>query len=137
VTEIARLLEKAARSFQSAERQLAVGDADFAVSRAYYGWFYIAEALLLFEGVEFSSHKQVVAQYGLRFSQTEKLDQRFHRTLIEAFRLRQLADYQTEVPIKSEVVEELIKEGKNFLADASYYLDEHPGSAEGGERDDG
>lgn len=50
------------------------GSPDFAVSRTYYGYFYIAEALLLSKGDKFSSHGQVVAQYGLRFARTEELD---------------------------------------------------------------
>ena len=40
------LLEKARRSFEAAENLLENGHADFAVSRAYYGCFYTAEALL-------------------------------------------------------------------------------------------
>ena len=46
---------------------LRAGNSDFAASRAYYGCFYVAEALLLSEGLRFSRYGQVVAQYGRRF----------------------------------------------------------------------
>ena len=47
------LLEKARRSFAAADLLLGEGDAAFAASRAYY---YVAEALLLSEGLRFSRH---------------------------------------------------------------------------------
>lgn len=47
--EIEALLEKAGRSLAAARRLLDEGDADFAASRTYYGYFYVAEALLLSE----------------------------------------------------------------------------------------
>jgi uncharacterized protein (UPF0332 family) len=121
------------------------GSPDFAVSRTYYGNFYIAEALLLSKGDKFSSHGQVVAQYGLRFARTEELDRRFHQLMLRALRTRALADYQVEVPIDPEAVEELIQGGREFLEAASRYLEglsgdpevpedeEPPGGAEGGE----
>jgi uncharacterized protein (UPF0332 family) len=121
------------------------GSPDFAVSRTYYGYFYIAEALLLSKGDKFSSHGQVVAQYGLRFARTEELDRRFHQLMLRALRTRALADYQVEVPIDPEAVEELIQGGREFLEAASRYLEglsgdpevpedeEPPGGAEGGE----
>ena len=68
MSKIWALLDKAARSLAASERLLDAGDADFAVSRAYYGYFYVAEALLFREGHSFSRHGQVLAQYGRIFS---------------------------------------------------------------------
>ena len=92
------LLAKAQRSFEVAEGLLEGTHADFAASRAYYGCFYTAEALLLSEGLSYSRHSQVVAQFGHHFAKTGKLDVRYHRLLIEAFRLRQAADYSGITP---------------------------------------
>lgn len=50
------LLAKARRSLDVAWGLLADGHADFAASRAYYGCFYIAEALLLSEDLAYSRH---------------------------------------------------------------------------------
>jgi uncharacterized protein (UPF0332 family) len=73
---IDNLLAKARRSLEVAEGLLEEGHADFAVSRVYYGCFYVAEALLISEGLSYSRHSQVVAQFGVRFAKTRELDPR-------------------------------------------------------------
>jgi uncharacterized protein len=124
------LLDKAARSLEVAEDLLQKGHIDFAASRAYYALFYTAQALLLSRDLEFSSHGQVVAQYGRHFSKTGILDTSFHHMLAAALDLRHLADYQTEIPIEPEMVEPLIGGGRRFLEAASRYLDELQGDRE-------
>lgn len=112
-----QLLDKARRSFDVAEDLLEGGHADFAASRAYYGCFYTAEALLLSEGLSYSRHSQVVAQFGRRFAKTGELDASYHRLLIEAFELRQAADYSAAPDMVSEEdARHTIREGKAFLA---------------------
>lgn len=122
------LLEKALRSLTVAESLLQEGHADFAASRTYYAYFYTAEALLLSQDLEFSSHGQVLAQYGRHFSKTRLLDPEYHRLLATAFDLRNLADYQTEVPIRAEVVLDLIQQGRSFIDAALQYLKDLPES---------
>lgn len=62
--EQAALLKKARDSLRGAK--LLAGDElyDFAASRAYYTMFYVAEALLLGEGLSFSKHSAVIAAFG-------------------------------------------------------------------------
>ena len=122
MNEIQALFDKAERSLAAAGRLLDAGDEDFAVSRAYYGYFYVAEALLLSKDMSFSRHGQVIAQYGLHFAKSGILDRRFHRLLDEAFSLRQVADYSTEPAPEPEKVRELIKGGEAFLRAARDYL---------------
>lgn len=118
------LLEKARRSFEAAEVLLEDGHADFAASRAYYGCFYIAEALLSSKGLSYSRHSQVVAQFGRQFAKTEELDTRYHRLLIEAFGLQQAADYAaTPETVSEDDAEHTIREGKEFLTAAREYLE--------------
>ena len=119
----AHLLTKAERSLAAAERLLADGDLDFAVSRSYYGYFYVAEALLHSEGLEFLRHGQVLAQYGRHFAKTGRLDPRFHKLFSRAFSARQIADYAAVVEFESEEVAELIREGRSFLAAARSHLE--------------
>lgn len=120
--EIEALLTKAERSFAAAGLLLEAGDADFAASRAYYGYFYVAEALLLSKGLSFSRHAQVISQYGLHFAKSAALNPRFHQLLRRAFSLRQLSDYSTEPAPNPDIVHELIDEGKVFLHEAREYL---------------
>jgi uncharacterized protein (UPF0332 family) len=117
------LLAKARRSFEAAEGLLEDGHADFAASRAYYGSFYTAEALLFSRGLSYSRHSQVVAQFGRHFARTGELDARYHRLLVEAFRLRQTADYSAAPEaVSREDADHTIREGKAFLAAAREYL---------------
>lgn len=126
MNEIGPLLEKARRARDAAEATLEQGHADFAISRAYYGCFYIAQAMLLSEGLEYASHGQVVAQFGLHFAKTQRLDPTFHRLLMRAFQFRQSADYDTSVVIEPEWVEEVLDGGRGFLLAAAAYLTPAP-----------
>jgi uncharacterized protein len=130
VSETALFFQKAARSFSVAERLLEDGDLDFAASRAYYAWFYVAEGLLLTQGLKFSRHGQVLAQFGYCFARTGLLDPEFHRLLVRAHNLRQMADYWSRVEIAPADVAELLREGKRFLEAARAYLEAHPHEAQ-------
>lgn len=123
MSESRALLEKAERALHAADRLLQDGDADFAASRAYYAYFYTAEALLLAHGSSFTRHGQVVARYGALFAKTGRLDPEFHQLLLRAFRLREIADYQVGVQIDGEVVQDLLEGGKRFVAAALASLD--------------
>lgn len=132
MTRTPNLTRKAERSFSAAERLLKDGDADFAASRAYYGYFYVAEALLESKNLEFSRHSQVIVQYGLHFAKPEVLDPTFHRLLRRAFNFRQLADYSDETftfdPAEAGAP---IEEGRKFLAAAEEYLEQPNGDTDG------
>lgn len=121
--EVEALFEKAERSFFAAKVLLDAGIPDFAASRAYYGYFYVAEALPLSEGLCFSRHGQVIAQYGYHFAREGRIDRRFHRLLDRAFSARQTADYDSEPDVDAEEAQELIEEGRAFLNAARAYLD--------------
>jgi len=78
------LLEKASRSLQAAKLLNAQQLAEFAVSRAYYAMFYVAEALLESEGLTFSKHSAVITAFGQQFAKTGRIPVEFHRYLIAA-----------------------------------------------------
>ena len=122
MSEVDLYLEKAKGGFRSAEILLQAGESDAAASRTYYGYFYTVKALLLDRDAEAASHGQVIAQYGLHFAKSRQLDPRFHRLLMRAFNLRQEADYAVDVPIDSEVIEELLAVGWCVLEAAYAYL---------------
>jgi uncharacterized protein (UPF0332 family) len=104
-------------------------------SRLYYGCFYIAEALLLHEGLRFSRHGQVLAQYGRIFAKPERLDRRFHRLLERTFSLRQVADYSAEAEINPEEIGDLFSQGVEFLTAARSYLSITSGTSENSDSD--
>jgi uncharacterized protein (UPF0332 family) len=87
------LLIKAHESLTAASLLLQGGYPDFAVSRAYYAMFYIAEAFLEGEGMSFSKHSGVISAFGKHFANTGKVAKEFHRFLMEAQEARNVADY--------------------------------------------
>lgn len=123
------LLERAKRSLLAAERLLADGDSEFAASRIYYSYFHTAQALLSSRGLDPSRHGQVIAQYGLHFAKTRVLDPIFHNWLSTAFKVRQVADYQVEVVVETEAVDDLITGCRQFIAAAEKYLADLQGTS--------
>jgi uncharacterized protein (UPF0332 family) len=129
LSKVDSLLDKAARSFDAAERLLADNHTDFAISRTFYGCFYVAEALLVDEGLSFTKHGAVIGEYGRLFARTGRLDTRFHRLLIDTFSLRQSADYGTGFDLDPDEASELIGEGRAFLDAAQSYLEGRRGDS--------
>lgn len=91
--EIAGLQQKALRSLESAKRIFNDGDFDFAVARAYYAMFYIAEAALLSRGKTFSKHAAIISAFYHEFVATEILPQKLHTDFHHAFENRNIGDY--------------------------------------------
>lgn len=87
------LLAKAQRSLDAAQSLTEQGFYDFAVSRAYYAMFYVAEALLDQEGLSFSTHAAVISAFGQHLARPNKIPITFHRQLIDAQAQRTRADY--------------------------------------------
>lgn len=86
-----------------------------AASRFYYSMFYVAEALLREEGLKFSKHSAVHAAFGKHFAKTARIDPKFHRALISAFRLRTLADYSLEEDINEDAAKDMRNLAEEFI----------------------
>jgi uncharacterized protein (UPF0332 family) len=120
--ETQALLEKARQSLQAAGNLKRDGFTDFAASRAYYAMFYIAEALLLEQGLSYSSHAAVIGAFGKLFAKTGRLDARFHRYLLDAQDTRNVGDYGIGPGIATEQVEEILLWAEDFLKAAEALL---------------
>ena len=117
-----RLLRKAERAIAAAARELDSGEADFAVARAYYAMFYLAEALLGEKGLRFKKHGGVHGAFGEHFAKPGTLDPKYHRWLLAAFEKRITADYGIEDPIASHDAAETIAQAREFLEAVQRYL---------------
>ncbi|PIG95466.1 HEPN domain-containing protein [Gloeocapsopsis sp. IPPAS B-1203] len=120
------LLQKAARSIQSAIMQNESDFSEFAASRAYYAMFYVACAYLEGEGLAFSSHSAVIAAFGQRFARTQRVPAYFHRHLINAMDVRTKADYNVEPNITKEDAAQLIIRAQEFLEFAQQNMNYTP-----------
>ncbi len=95
IQEQKELLEKASESLQAAKMLYDQGFYSFAASRAYYSMFYLAEAMLLSEGLSFSKHSTVHSAFGERLIKNGKVEPKYHRYLITGMEVRHGADYDT------------------------------------------
>lgn len=111
----AALLKKAKNSLDAARLLVERGFYDFAVSRAYYAMFYVAEAFLLGEGLSFSKHSAVIAAFGQHFVKTGRVPHEFHRYLIEGEDSRNVGDYDIVSELNKEEALEQIEHADMFL----------------------
>ena len=119
--ERAALLRKARDSLRGAKL--------LAASRAYYTMFYVAEALLLGEGLSFSKHAAVIAAFGRRFARTGVVPAELHRYLIDGQDMRTIGDYSTGPGLTAAQAAEQIARAERFLEQADRLLRTPPASA--------
>ena len=117
------LFDKAERNIEACSELIRTGHFDIAASRAYYAMFYIAEAVLAEEGEEFSSHGEVHGAFGRLFAKTGRLDAKFHRFLIDAYRERQAADYDAPAEVEEEEARSLLDQAADFLLAAREHVE--------------
>lgn len=121
-TETSQMLQRARQSIEAAQLLHERGLDGFAVSRAYYAMFYVAEALLLSQGLAFSKHSAVIAAFGERFAKPRLLDPVFHQYLVEAFDKRQIGDYDFQEEIEPSDAQQQIERATAFLDAAKAWL---------------
>jgi uncharacterized protein (UPF0332 family) len=88
---------------------------DFAISRAYYAMFYVAQALLEDEGLTFSSHKATIAAFGKHLAKGDEDAARLHRYLIDAQDERLSGDYAVRSGLTADDAREQIEHAVEFI----------------------
>jgi uncharacterized protein (UPF0332 family) len=72
--------------------------------------------------LEFARRSAVIASFGKEFAKTGRLDPKHHQTLIEAFSLRQKADYDYTVKIEREAAERVTAGCRELVEAVRAYL---------------
>jgi len=124
------LLVKARDSLVAADLLESKGLHGFAVSRAYYAMFYVAEAFLEGEGMAFSKHSAVISAFGQHFAKTERVPREFHRHLARGLEARQQGDYGAPNGIDAQTAAEHIQHARDFLRPAEDQIGPIPPRAE-------
>ncbi len=114
--EIKKLIEKADHALEVAEDLLKDGYPSDAASKIYYSMFYITQALLKSEGIDVVKHSAVESAFGYYFAKTGRIDSKYHRMLINARKIREIADYDIQEEIVEPTASLKIEEGKEFLS---------------------
>ena len=109
------LVRKAQASLDAARALHGLRYFDFATSRTYYTMFYIAQAMLLGEGLSFSKHSAVIAAFGRQFAQTNPALEDFHRYLIDGQDSRNIGDYDIGPGISESEAAEQIERAEKFV----------------------
>jgi uncharacterized protein (UPF0332 family) len=109
------LLHKAAENLRASRLLADQKLYDISISRAYYVMFYVAEAILLSEGLAFSKHSAVIAGFGKAFVKTGRVPAEFHRYLIDGERNRNISDYDIQSPFTGAEAAEQIDHAEKFF----------------------
>ena len=121
--EINQIIDKAERSLKIARDIFLKKEYDFAVSRAYYTIFYMAEAVLLTKKLSYSKHSGVISAFGRYFVKTGVFDKKLQTILKNAFKRRNIGDYEFEISVSKEEAEEVITDAEKFFQNVKDYLE--------------
>jgi uncharacterized protein (UPF0332 family) len=122
IDEVRRYLEKAEHALIVAEDLMEHGHAPDSASKIYYAMFYAAKALLTAEGIDVVKHSAVESAFGYHFAKPGRIDARFHKMLMNARKIREMADYDIDEEIIEPVAYLKIEEGRAFLAQIKRFL---------------
>ena len=117
--DVLNLIQKSKESIDVAEKLHKDGHFDFAVSRAYYGMFYIVQAVLLLKGKTFSSHRSIHNAFFHEFIKSGILNKSLHKTLVRGFELRQAGDYGGFASITKKQSEDIMEKSRQFIESVS------------------
>ena len=117
-----QLVVKGKRGLKAAERLFEAEDYDFAVSRAYYAMFHLAEALLLTKQLATSTHSGLLALLYEHFVKPGLIQKELHQNLHHAFGLRQQGDYWSDARITQDMAREVLDDARAFIVTIEAYL---------------
>lgn len=116
------IIQKAFRSLESARRNAANEDYDFASSRAYYAAFYAMECVLLTKSLSFSKHSAVISAFNQHFIKTGIFPKEFSKMISRLFRERQIGDYDFGISINQEDAQQDIILAEKIVTAICQYL---------------
>lgn len=110
------LRTKAARSLGAARHLFQSGDYDFASGRAYYAMFYMAEAALLDQGHQYSTHAGVHGAFARHLVKEGRISKEHHTAMQAAFDLRVTAEYEAVEEVDAGRAAKVIQDAEQFVA---------------------
>jgi uncharacterized protein (UPF0332 family) len=85
--------------------------------------FFMAEAVLLTEGLKASSLKGVITLFGKHFVKTGVFKKDLGKSLNDAYDMRQAGDYGVGFTVTNEEAESMLEIAKNFVYGLKSYLE--------------
>lgn len=112
---IAYRIEQAYNTFSDAEFAAYNKRWYTAANRLYYAAFYAASALLLSQGISFSTHKGLITQISFYFVKAEKITKEEGALIKQLFKLRHEADYEAYVELEEQQIMDYLKQTKELI----------------------
>ena len=113
--EVRKLLEKADHALEVAEELKRKDYHSDAASKVYYAMFYAAQALLKSEEIDVKKHSAVESSIGYYFVKPGRLDPKYHKMLINARKIREIADYDIQEEIVETQATLTLSQGREFV----------------------
>ena len=110
------IMAKAEQKLSRAERDLADGFPDDAVSRAYYAAYHGITAVLATKGLSFSSHRQAIGAFNREFIKTGMFPPDSSRQLRSLFEDRQIGDYEWSRKVDGQTADDDVAAAKTLVA---------------------
>ncbi len=92
------------------------------ISRSYYSMYYAAQALLLSQNIDTSTHKGLIRLFSQHFVKTGQFSPELSNTLKAAYELRQLSDYDADFTGTLAESEKILEQAKIFVAEVEKLL---------------
>ncbi len=119
---IRKEVERGEKALKAARLLLDNGLFEDAISRAYYAVLHLAKAALLSQGIRTSSHKGVVAMFGLHLVEKGLMASDLAKILAKEKEERELGDYDVMMDIDPERAETRIRQAEEFIAAVKAFL---------------
>jgi len=92
------------------------------ISRSYYSVYYAAQALLLSQNIDTSTHKGLIRLFSLHFVKTGQFSPEWSNTLKTAYDLRQLSDYDADFTGTLADADMMLEKAKTFIIEVERLL---------------
>lgn len=122
MNEFKKLFSLALEELDIATLLLESGHYRTCLSRSYYSMYYAAQALLLSQNIDTSTHKRLIRLFSLHFVKTEQFSPEWSNTLKAAYDLRQLSDYDADFTSTLAEAEKILEQAKTFVAEVEQLL---------------
>lgn len=108
-------LKRTDECLKGAKILLKEGELHGAVSRAYYGVFHAAKAILYTKGIKAKTHSGARALFGEYIIKPGIIGKEFADILRNLFNARQLSDYEVYAELDRDEVQMLLTQAEKFL----------------------
>lgn len=115
-------LEKAVERLRVAEKLFRDGDYEDAVSRAYYGMYHAARAVLSTVNVFPRTHEGVVSEFGRKFVLAGVFPKELGRNLADAKAARETYEYTVTATVGKSEAEAILLNAQRFVSAIKKHL---------------